>query len=104
MSHHYTGVATNEEFEAVHHLKRTKTQTVLSALLLGMEVKLDEYTYRLFEQEGGGYCPGVVQGEKLICGMPDLTLGAFSAMCERMPEEEFQTMELNYQFNMVRQK
>lgn len=102
--HHYTGVATNEEFEAIHHLKRTNTQTVLSALLLGLEVKLGEHTYRLFEQVGGGYCPGIVEGERLICGMPDLSLAAFTSMCDKISEDDLLSLHTNYCFNMMRQK
>lgn len=103
--HHYeNSINGEEEFEAIHHVKKTRTQTILSALLLGMEVKLGDHIYRLFESIDGGYTPGIVQDGKLICGMPDLSVTAFSAMCEKIPEEEFQSIEANCMFNMVKQK
>ena len=102
--HDYKSIHNEDVFEAVHHQRKTKTLVVLQALLLGMEVKLDEYTYRLFDSNDGGYVPGVVKDGKFICGMPDLSFSALSAMCDRMSEEEFKSMETNYYFNMMRQR
>jgi hypothetical protein len=102
--HDYEGATTGEEFEAVHHLDKTKTQRILQALFLGMEVTMGGYTWRLFEHNDGGFCPGVVNGDKLICGMPDLPFVGFTNMCEKMSDEDFQSLEANYFFNMMRRK
>lgn len=101
---HDYSTTSGDEFEAIHHVKNTKTQRIFQALFLGVEVKLGDHTWRLFEHDKSGYCPGIVDSGRLICGMPDLTLVAFSSMCERMPEEDFKSLEANYFFNVMRQK
>jgi hypothetical protein len=104
--HGYTSstIDENQEFEAVHHIKTHRSIKILSALLWGMEVKMNGYEFRLFEGKDGGFVPGVVRDGKLICGMPDLSLAAFTKMCEEIPDEEYESIETNLIFNKMKYK
>lgn len=101
MNNDYKTVITDQVFEAVHGVVNPRSSKVLEALFLGLEVKLNDQTFRLFEHENGGYTPGVVVKEELHCGCPDLSLVYFTKVCDELSDKEFEEILNRVAFSKV---
>lgn len=91
---------TKEDFEAVHGVVNNNSMICLGALFQGLEVKLNEYTYRLFPCTHGGFRIGIVQNGIMMVGL-DMTIEHFTKMCENIHPDDMDTIVTRLAFSRV---
>jgi len=96
----YKFALTKDPVYATRGVKHRITK-VLEIMLYGIPIKLGDYVYELAETEDGGIAPFVIinEEERLIQGMPDMSLMTFSELIAKMPQEEYDNWVTEYAFS-----
>lgn len=89
MSKAYTQPMSDEPVPLIEGQAHHRLLTVMQALFWGLEVKLDNLTFRLAKNNNNnGVCPVFLMGDN-----QDLVMGASSNMVAQMPEDVFKELE-----------
>ena len=87
----YKYAITKDPIFATRGIRDSRIVKVLDLMLYGAPIKLGDYAYEMVETDMGGFMPIALinEEERLIQGMPDLSLMDFSLMVAEIPDEEF---------------
>lgn len=96
MSKEFRAVLTKEPIEVIEGEGNHRVVKVLEAILWGLHVELDDYPVRMCESETGGLVPVFVinEGEKLVQGVPELSIAYLSEKVAQMSQEEFDSIAI----------
>jgi len=77
---------------ATRGIRDSRIAKVFQLMLYGCPIKLEDRVYELVETELGGFIPIVVVDDKdrLVMGLPDMSIQNFSEMIAEMPKEEYE--------------
>jgi hypothetical protein len=101
MDSEYKFVLTRDPVEATKGISNTRFTKVLEIMLWGFPVRLGNYDYTLVETEDGGFAPVIIinKEERLVQGMPDLSLMYFSELVAKIPDAEYDALLMEYAFS-----
>ena len=87
----YKFALTKDPIFATRCIRDSRIVKVLDLMLYGCPIKLGDYVYEMVETDLGGFMPVEItnEEERLIQGMPHLSLMDFSIMVAAVPDEEF---------------
>jgi len=97
----YKTALTKDTVYATRGIVKSRLAKVIEIMLYGIPIKLEDYVYELVETEEGGFCPVIIinEEERLIQGMPDMTIQHFSELIAKMPEKEYEEWVTSYAFS-----
>lgn len=97
----YKFALTQDPIYATRGIENSRLVRVLEIMLFGIPIKLGDYFYELVETEAGGFCPIAIINDKdrLVQGMPDMSLMLFSELLAQIPDEEYDKWVLDYSFS-----
>jgi len=95
MPKEYKLPGTDDPVELIGGKINHRMLTVLNALFWGLEIKLENLTFRLAETNSGGVLPVFLVGDNQdqVMGASDLTIEAFSDMVAQMPDKKFEELK-----------
>jgi len=97
----YKTALTKDTVYATRGIVHSRLPKVLEIMLYGIPIKLGDYVYELVETEDDGFFPVIIinEEERLIQGLPDMTLQHFSELLAKMPEKEYDKWVTEYAFS-----
>ncbi len=97
----YKFALTKDKVYATRGVTKSRLVKILEVMLWGIPVKLGDYVYELVETEDGGFAPMVVinEEERLVQGMPDMSLMYFSELVSKLSDKEFDDITRDYAFS-----
>lgn len=96
----YKFALTKDEVHATRGVNHRITK-VLECMLYGIPAKIGDYWYELAETEDGGIAPLIIinDEERLVQGMPDMSLMTFSELVAKMEDKDYEELTNNYAFS-----
>ena len=97
----YKMALTKDPVYATRGIEKSRLAKVIEIMLYGVPVKLGDYSYELVELENGGFCPMIIINEedRLVQGMPDMSLADFSGLVAQMDDEAYDKWVTEYAFS-----